>query len=365
MHRTRECLDEIVSLYQAGSHEKAPELLQRITDLFFLTLDQQSAVEMDSFGDVMIRMSKSADTVARARFAERMSKAHKAPTELLLLLADDEICVARPVLQYSKCLREGDLVSAASKQSQDHLSALAHRHHLTQPVTDILVARGNKDVLTVLAQNVGATLSPSGKRRLFERAADDRVLLDALNGRRDTASSPIHKLKRLGESEFWQRVAETLLMSEDEEIIDKPEPPVEVTETEPEETESQQAPEISPANQAAMRGNAATNEKLLVESARAGKIVETIDVLANISGLDNAMVEHCVFQAHLPALMVLCRAHKLAASTFTSILQLRENYTETPITNTIDLLRRYEAMTPDTAKRVIRFADKAKPESTP
>ena len=100
----------------------------------------------------------------------------------------------------------------------------------------------------------------------------------------------------------------------------------------------------------------------MVEAARAGQVVETIEILSTITRLDKAMVEHCLFQAHLPALMVLCKAHKLAASTFTSLLQMRENHTEAPINDTIGLIRRYEAMTPDTAQRVIRFADKGKPD---
>lgn len=365
MQRARECLDEIVRLYQDGPQEKAPELLQRITDLYLLTLEQQSPSEMGTFGDVMIRMSQSADPLARARFAERISKASPVPVELLHLLARDEICIARPVLQYSESLRERDLVSILSEVNQEHMSATALRLNLTEPVTDILVERGDNDVLVALARNTGASLSPSGKSRLFAEAGNRGPLLDALNARRDTAQTPIHMLMRLGESEFWHRVAETLLMSEEKvedngaELETPAPPPV----TQPEVSEKPKPTTLSPADRAAKRGNVAANEKLLVEAARGGKIVETIDVMARISSLEHAMVEHCLFQAHLPALMVLCKAHKLSASTFTAILQLRESYTETPITNTIDLLRRYEAMTPDTAKRVIRFADKARPES--
>lgn len=365
MQHARECLDEIVSLYQDGPQEKASELLQRITDLYFLTLEQQSSTEIGSFGDAMIRMSKSVDPIARARFAERISKATPAPVEVLRLLARDEICIARPVLQHSSGLREGDLVSLMAELSQDHLSATALRQHLTEPVTDILVARGNNDVLISLAGNVGAVLSANSKDHLFSVAVENEALLAALNARRDTASNPMSKLKKLAEAEFWHSVAETLLMAPDDTDLDHEEPaaPIVKEENEPETKEEDKKKKAPQAIPAVTKHNAAANEKALVEAARGGKVVETIEALSKITSLDHAMVEHCLFQANLPALMVLCKAHKLAASTFTSLLQLRENNTETVITDTIGLLRRYEAMTPDTAQRVIRFADKGRPET--
>lgn len=359
MRCARECLDEIVSIYQDGSQENASQLLQKVADLYFLTLEQQSAAERDSFGDVMIRMAQSAGARERAQLAERIARTSPIPIELLRHLAQDEIFIARPILQYSPCLREGDLVAITSEVGQAHLSATAHRNDLTIPVTDILVSRGEPEVHMALAQNVSANLSEESVSRLF-RAAESHVdLLDVLNARRDTAPNPIRKLRRLADAEFWHRMAETLLMSE--EIVDEKLAPQRAAEESEDEAASEPEPAKAPAVDI-FRQTSASKEKALVEAARAGQVVETIETLASITRLDKAMVEHCMFQAHLPALMVLCKAHKLAASTFNSLLQMRENHTETPINDTIGLIRRYEAMTPDTAQRVIRFADKGRPD---
>nr|NIO41221.1 DUF2336 domain-containing protein [Burkholderiales bacterium] len=178
MQRARECLDEIVQLYQDGPSGRANELLERIADLYFLTLEQQSADERGSFGDAMLRMSQSADPIARARFAERIAKAAPVPVELLLYLAREEICVARPILQYSPCLREGDLVSIITDVGQDHLGATALRPNLTVPVTDLLVQRGEPRVLVALAQNVAADLSASSVDRLYTLANEEDELME-------------------------------------------------------------------------------------------------------------------------------------------------------------------------------------------
>jgi len=70
------------------------------------------------------------------------------------------------------------------------------------------------------------------------------------------------------------------------------------------------------------------------------------------------MTRHCLFKAHITALLVLCKAHKLAQRTFTSLLLLREKHTGESTNDTVGLLRRYDGMTSETAQRVIRFSDK-------
>ena len=119
MRQTRKCLDEIDDLFQSRSAGNGSELIDRVVDLYFMTVDQQSVEDKDTFGDVMTRMAFAGDALTRARLAERVSRAGNAPKELLLRLACDEIIVARPVLQYSTCLRDGDLISIIGQVEED------------------------------------------------------------------------------------------------------------------------------------------------------------------------------------------------------------------------------------------------------
>ena len=99
-------------------------------------------------------------------------------------------------------------------------------------------------------------------------------------------------------------------------------------------------------------------EKILVEAARNNIASETIEAFANITHLDKTMIEHCLFDAHISALMVLCKAHSFTPATFTAMLQLRDSHTGEPTNDTATLMRKYESMTPETAERIIRFSDK-------
>lgn len=359
MNQARECLDEIVDLREDLTSERAAELLELVADLYFLTADTQSAEDRDVFCDVMERIAYAADALARARFAERIAKDDQLPPDLVRRLARDEICIARPVLQYSSRLREGDLVSITSELDQDHLMATANRHDLTKPVTDVLVQRGEEPVLVAVARNVFAEISSESLERLKQIAADAVELRRALSMRRDTTPGPISRLRRLTDSDFWQQVAETLLMSDENiENADPEDTPAASEEEPPQEQENTQSKPKEQRDENPFKTLSPLAEKHLAEAARSGKVVETVDQFSKIAKLEQQMIEHCLFHAHIPALLVLCKANKLTPSTFTALLQLRESYTEIPIEDTVGLLRRYEGMTPDTAQRIIRFADK-------
>jgi len=359
MDRARACLVEIVDLYESGPDANGPELLERVTDLFFVTTKMQSAEDRKAFGDVMERMVYAADPITRANFAERIARAELAPVDLIRRLAKDEIFIARPILQYSPGLREGDLVSLSRNAEQAHLKATAHRKHLTKPVTDILVKRGDLGVLQAVVGNAGAEFSAEALDQLSRAAEIHGELQPLLSLRRDLAPRVITRLKRLTEYNFWQQMAETMLMtSEEPDKKDSPKPKTPKVALKDKAPESKAGQPAKPENEEKISGEGPETEMDLAGNAKASKVDETIESFAAITGLDKMMVEHCLFQAHISALMVLCKAHGFAPGTFTALLQIRENITKEPTDDAISLMRRYENMTEDTAKRIISFSDK-------
>lgn len=359
MVRAREYLEEIADLCDAASQEKGAQLLDKVTDLYFVTAEQHTAADREAFGEIIERMAFSADPMARARLAERIAMADPAPTDLLHRLARDEISVARPVLQYSPCLREGDLVSIASEVNQEHLVATAHRRDLTPPVTDVLVQRGEEPVLHAVIRNASAALSRGSIALLKHVAENNETLRKALRLRRDVTKNPIDRLKQFAATDFWQQVTQTLLMSEDESNdSEAPTPQNEVND----ETEENQPADIAqqpePDKEAQPQLQGAALEKMLVDAAKAKETEKAVAALAQITDLDETMTSHCLFEAHISALMVLCKANRLASSAFTSLLQLRETETGQPVNDVVGLMRRYEGMTPDTAQKIMRFSQK-------
>ena len=79
------------------------------------------------------------------------------------LAKDDDIAVAGPVLQQSPRLAETDLVDIARTKSQAHLLAISGRTGIAEAVTDVLVRRGDREVVRSVADN---QIAPAVRRRL-------------------------------------------------------------------------------------------------------------------------------------------------------------------------------------------------------
>ena len=85
----------------------------------------------------------------------------KAPHNVIRMLAfDDDVDVATPVLMHSERLDEASLVENARTKSQKHLFAISRRRALREPVTDVLVERGDRSVAISVAGNAGAHCPP-------------------------------------------------------------------------------------------------------------------------------------------------------------------------------------------------------------
>ena len=174
-------LDEAVSRGTAESRKRA---LWHTTDL--MIAGRFSDDEIWTFGEVIGRLANEIEIAARAQLARRLARFEQAPVNIIRKLAfDDCIEVAGPVLRESERLDSETLAANASTKSQPHLLAISERKSLTETVTDVLVARGNWDVVTSVANNDGARLSDFGFLHMIKRAEGDSILAEQLGLRQD------------------------------------------------------------------------------------------------------------------------------------------------------------------------------------
>ena len=182
----RSLIDELNYAVATGGEKRRMRILDRITDLFAAGSRGYSSELVGLFDDVLQQLAADIEVKARARLAQRLARLDGAPPKIIRALAfDDAIEVAEPVLVHSPQLGDGDLVENAATKSQQHLYAIAQRLKLSEAVTDILVARGDRRVVRRVARNRGARFSPAGYDGLVLRAADDRKLALTLGRRSD------------------------------------------------------------------------------------------------------------------------------------------------------------------------------------
>jgi len=85
-------------------------------------------------------------------------------------VCDDAIEVAAPVLAQAEGLDIETLIECARTKNQEHLLAISRRKALPDKLTDVLVERGDQQVVLSTAKSSGSRFSDGGFNTLIKRA---------------------------------------------------------------------------------------------------------------------------------------------------------------------------------------------------
>ncbi|MDA7947428.1 MAG: DUF2336 domain-containing protein [Hyphomicrobiaceae bacterium] len=350
MQSTRGCLLELQKLASSDADSNRGEILDRVTDLFFLTSDDQDEMVRGAFGDVMERIAFQLEATARERLAERLADVRYAPHDLVCRLAGDEIGVARLILEQSPCLTDPELVQLATNLGQDHLLAISHRREISALVTDVIVERGHDPVLISVAENKGANFSQESLDQLAVRAATNSDLYSLLEVRADLPGEFLIQLKQTVASRLKQEVAGI---------------PISISGADLDAIIEAKAAQMnlvpadgSSAGADGQPRNLNITENMVAGFARTRRLTEAIQGLSLISGLPLKRVAHCLLTADLTALAVLCKGHNFKNSTFSALMQLRSASNPSPVRVVAEAMRNYELLNAETARRAIETVRK-------
>mgnify|MGYP001187808303 CR=1 FL=1 len=184
--QTLPIMDELEAALAGGTNARRIEMLTRITDLFVGGAARFTEAQTGVFDDIMVRLVSAIEAKARAKLAHRLAPIANAPLNTIHMLAfDDDIEVAATVLSQSERLDENALLANAGSKSQQHLFAIAQRKSLSEAVTDMLVERGDREVVHSMVKNSGARFSDAGFRMLVKRSAGDDDLAAVVGLRSD------------------------------------------------------------------------------------------------------------------------------------------------------------------------------------
>jgi uncharacterized protein (DUF2336 family) len=149
-------LTGIIDLCEAGqaSGEPTHPDIQALLNSIFMTL----VVE--------------AERDIRHRLAERLADADWAPSALINIMALDEIEIARPIIARSPVLQDHDLIRLLVQATLEHQIEIARRPRLPGAVVEAIISRDEPAVLTALASNDTAEISPAAMGQLVDRSRD-------------------------------------------------------------------------------------------------------------------------------------------------------------------------------------------------
>jgi len=345
-------IPELEDVLQHGSAERRIVTLQRITALFLDGASRFNEDHVGVFDNVFGCLIAEIEAKARAELANRLAPVGNAPVQVMRKLAtDDDISVAGPVLAQSRRLGEADLLDIAKTKSQAHLLAISNRTGIAEPVTDVLVKRGDRAVVRSVAQNRDAKLSDGSFCALVERAGEDIDLAEKVGLRPDIPPTLFRDLLCKATEVVRQRLLASAKPETQSEIL-------RVLAKVSTEVATKAGPrDFSAARRAveSLRQDGKLNEEQLVEFTKAGKYEETVAALAQLSSVPIEVVDRLMSGDRPDPVLILCKAGGWGWQTARAII-LSRPAAKTASSQALDnAFANFERLSPATAQRVMRF----------
>ena len=117
--------EQLLALARLRSDEGRAELFAVMGDLFHDRSDVLSAQERALMLDILEKLIGDVARDVKRKLALRLADAPGLPRELAVLLANDEIEVATPILLRSAVLQDVDLIEVIRHRSRQHILTVA------------------------------------------------------------------------------------------------------------------------------------------------------------------------------------------------------------------------------------------------
>jgi uncharacterized protein (DUF2336 family) len=353
-------LDDIVKY---GDSKRRADAIRKISDLFVQGAAQFQPNHVDLFDGILTSLVPRTEIEARSELAERLAEVANAPPLLVRqLVRDDEAAIAGPLLRRSPLIDEPTLIEIARMKSQLHLLAISDRLTLSTQITDVIVKRGDREVVRKVAGNAGANFSQAGYSGLIRRAGEDGVLALAV-GQRDDLSAPMLK-------DLLERSADTVRRRLFE--VARPEAKIAINRVLGEISgiiKPTSGPrDFAPAQRAIVKLHHAgeLNEASLLGFAKAHQYEEAIAALSAMSGVRIATVDHLVMGERYDPILILGKSIGLEWATVRALIVLRLGPARGPSAPDLEEARvNFERLVPSTAQRVLGFWRMREPGSAP
>lgn len=346
-------IPELEDVLQRGSAAKRAETLRLIAELFIDGAGSFEEEHVGLFDEVLSSLIVEIESKTLAALARRLAPIGNAPLKVIRRLAhDDDITVAGPVLQQSPRLEETELLDIAKSKGQAHLLAISGRAEVGMALTDVLVGRGDGDVVLNVARNPGARFSEVGLSALMKRAEQDGALAERIGQRPDI---PPHMFRNL--LVRATEVVQTRLLA-----TARPDAQAEIKRVLAEVSQ-----DIGVQNAAVRDFSAAQRtvltmhrggelaESQLVEFAKAGRYEETIATLSALCAVPIDVVERLMSGDRADPVLILCKAVGFEWRTVRAVIQARAVGRRVSAQTLDSAFANFERLSFATAQRVLRF----------
>jgi len=344
-------LDELQTTLSHGTVARRVEALRRVTDLFIDGTVDYSDEQIALFDDVFRCLIDQIETSAKALLANRLAPIETAPPLTIRTLAlDDVIEVAGPVLSKSERLDDATLIEIARSKSQAHLKAISMRRVLSDALTDVLVMRGNDEVVQSTLNNPGARFSESSLTHLVDCAERDDDLATCIGLRPDLPRH--HYLKLIAKASLSVRKKLEAANPGRADVVANA---VRQATQRIRSAAATRQTEMARALVKSLFEDGRLNEHQVTAFAEQGKFDETNAGIAALANVPVTVAETMMIESRNEGVMILAKVAGLSWSTVRAIITMRDRLSGGQSTDLLSSRDAYEALRSSTAQQVLRF----------
>jgi uncharacterized protein (DUF2336 family) len=359
MSASASLIPELEDIIRHSSQEKRATALKRIANLFVDGSPHFNEDHIGLFDDVLCTLIVAIEAKVRAEMSRTLAPIANAPVELMRTLArDEDISVAAPVLSESPRLRDQDLVELAKTKGQAHLAVIAGRSNIGEAITDVLVQRGDPNVMRSVADNQTAQLSEGGFSTLVQRAENDGDLAERVGQRADIPPHLFRDLLMRATAVVQERLlasAKPETRAEIQRVLDK---------ISSEFGQSAPAYDYTAARRRLLElhRNGSLREADLAGFANDKKFEETVVALSMLCGVPIETADRLMAGDRPDPVLILCKAAGYGWPTVRAIILARPKVKVMSSQALDAAFANFEKLSASTAQRVVRFWQVRDPE---
>ncbi len=244
------------------------------------------------------------------------------------------------------------LIEIAAAKGQGHLLAMSERPALSPDLTDVIVRRGDRDVVRRAAGNAGARFSTSGYSTLIKRAGQDGVLTLAVGQRDDLSADQLKDLLSGSIDVVRRRLFDVVKPARQSAIKHAMSEISGLTEL----VVSQR--DFAPAQRAVLALHQAgeLNESALLGFAKAYKYEESVATLSAMTGVKIATLDRLIAGDRYDPILIAGKAVGLEWATVRALILLRLGPSRVASPADIESARvNFARLMPSTVERVVSF----------
>jgi len=311
--------EQLLALARLRSDEGRAELFAVIGDLFHDRSDVLSAQERALMLDILEKLMRDVAREVRRKLALRLADAPGLPHELAVMLANDEIDVATPILLRSSVLQDVDLIEVIRHRSRQHILTVAMRRDLSGTLSDSLVETGDRDVIRTLLENQDANISRTTLAYLVEQSKTVDEFQEPLVRRRDLPKELARRMVHWVAAALRQALLDRFAI--DPNALDDRLEPV-VKEEIIQVTAEVEADSAADVLSRALGEQRQLTPRLLLQTLRKGEVQLFEAMFAEMSGLRLKLVTRLVYEPGGQGLAVAARGMGLNREEFATIFLL-------------------------------------------